>query len=71
VFENRTPRKIFGLKREELRMSRDVTLFPLCSCRSCYPEASALRGRNLQEIGESFVMRSFVKLFYNTYYSGE
>jgi hypothetical protein len=66
VFENRIIRKIFSLKREELRISRAVPIFPLCSCLACYPETSALRGRKLQEIGESFM-----KLFYNKYCSGE
>ena len=70
VFEKKILRKMFDLKREELRMSRAVPLFPLCSCMACYPERSALRGRMLQEIGESFMMRSFMKLFYNKHYSG-
>jgi hypothetical protein len=70
VFENGILRKIFGLKREELRMSRFVPLYPLCSCMACYPETSALRGSKLQEIGESFMMRSFMKLFYDKHYSG-
>jgi len=53
VFENRILRKIFGFKREKLRMSRTVPILPLCFCMACYPEISALRGRKLQEIGRA------------------